>query len=92
MNACGYPSTRAAFSGDNGTFTTYTSSLAAYAGQRVRIRWRLSSDPGLEFEGYRLDQIRIMSPGDELPSDLILRSGFGNDDAAAVGMSCQLPP
>ena len=92
VNACGYPSTRAAFSGDNGTFTTYTSSLAAYAGQRVRIRWRLSSDPGLEFEGYRLDQIRIMSPGDELPSDLILRSGFGNDDAAAVGMSCQLPP
>ncbi|MBK7145787.1 MAG: S8 family serine peptidase [Xanthomonadales bacterium] len=91
INACGYPSTRGAFSGDNGAFQTYASSLAAYAGQRVRIRWRLSTDPGIELQGFHLDAIRIDSPRLPLPPDLILRAGFDNDDAAAVGMSCAAP-
>ena len=76
INACGYPSAQGAFSGDNGAFQTYASSLAAYAGQRVRIRWRFSSDPGIELQGFHLDTIRIDSPGLPLPADLILRAGF----------------
>lgn len=91
INACGYAATQGAFSGDNGSFQTYASSLAAYAGQRVRIRWRFSSDPGIELQGFHLDAIRIDSPGLPLPADLILRAGFDTDDAAAVGMSCTTP-
>lgn len=92
INACGFALSRAAFTGDNGGFHTYVSALSAFAGQRVRIRWRFSSDPGLEFDGFNLDDIRIESPNEGLAADLILRSGFGNDDAAAVGLSCAPPP
>ncbi len=64
INACDYgltqgcingPSDNAALSG----WTQYTSDLSAYAGQRVLIRWNFSSDPGVEFEGFYLDDITI---------------------------------
>jgi hypothetical protein len=72
-NACGFPNTQGAFSGvtttssnadpGNGTasavFKPFTRSLAAYSGQKVRIRWRLSSDGGAEFEGAYLDDISL---------------------------------
>lgn len=88
INACGFPASQGAFTGDNAVFQTFTSSLAAYAGQRVRIRWRLSSDPGIELDGFHLDAIRIESPGANLPPDLILRASFDNDDSAAIGSTC----
>ena len=88
INACGYPSSQGAFNGSNGGFQTYASDLSAYAGQRVRLRWRLSTDPAVEFDGFNLDRIRILAPGDERPADLILRASFDNNDAAAVGAQC----
>ncbi|HSM51452.1 MAG TPA: S8 family serine peptidase [Thermoanaerobaculia bacterium] len=60
INACGYAASRGAYNGSSGgVFQTKTSSLAAYAGQTVRIRWRFSSDPGAEEEGFYLDQVAI---------------------------------
>lgn len=60
INACGYAASQGAFNGSSGgAFQTKTSSLAAYAGQTVRIRWRFSSDPGSEEEGFYLDQVAI---------------------------------
>jgi hypothetical protein len=63
-NVCGYLFTQGAFTGpsDNASLTEwkeYKSSLAAYAGKTVKIRWRFASDPGLEFEGFYLDDIAI---------------------------------
>ena len=64
VNACGYPKTKAAFTGpvNNETLTPWTeykSSLASFAGKSVLIRWRFTSDPGLEFEGFYLDDVAI---------------------------------
>lgn len=63
-NACGDLKTTPAFTGPNGNvnlteWTQYKSSLAAHAGKPVRIRWRFTSDPGLEYDGFYLDDIAI---------------------------------
>ncbi len=59
INQCGYPAVQGAFNGVRRQFQTYTSDLSAFAGQTVQLRWVFSSDPGLEFEGFYLDNIRI---------------------------------
>src|SRR5262249_56338328 len=64
INACGYPSTQGAFTGPsvNGTlapWAQYAHDLTPYAGQTVLIRWRFTSDPGAEFQGFYLDDIAI---------------------------------
>ena len=64
-NACNYPPTHGAFTGvttaasnadpNNGTatavFKPFTRDLSTYAGQSVRIRWRITSDGSAEFAG-----------------------------------------
>jgi len=92
INACGFPASQGAYNGDNGGFEAQSTDLSAYAGQRVRIRWRLSTDPGIELDGFKLDRIRIVAPGDDWPADLILRAGFDNTDAAAIGQTCTASP
>jgi len=64
INRCGYPATQGAFTGPSGNaglteWTEYKSSLSSFAGQTVRIRWRFTTDPGAEFEGFFLDTISI---------------------------------
>jgi hypothetical protein len=73
FNACGYAASHGAFNGvttaasnsdpNNGVavavFKPFTTSLAAYVGQTVQIRWRFSSDPATNFDGFFLDQVRI---------------------------------
>ncbi|HEX6832116.1 MAG TPA: S8 family serine peptidase, partial [Rudaea sp.] len=78
INACGYAASHGAFSGvstassnadpNNGiaaaVFKPFSTSLSAYAGQTVRIRWRVSSDPGTTYDGFFLDQVQIAgTPG-----------------------------
>ena len=64
-NACGLPTsgTGTVFSR---TFTfpnypafLYTGSLSAYAGQSVKLRWRLSSDPGVVGQGWWVDDVAV---------------------------------
>ncbi len=65
VNACAYLSTQGAFTGpaDNSgltSWTRYQTNLSPkYDGKTVLIRWRFSSDPGTEFEGFFLDTIAI---------------------------------
>lgn len=60
LNACGYAASHGAFSGTSGgVFSNYTRTLAAFAGQTVRLRWRFSSDPGSEEEGFYLDDVQV---------------------------------
>lgn len=72
INACGFPNGTGIYSGvttassnadpDNNLtpiFKPFTANLASYSGQTVKIRWRLSSDPGLNFSGFFLDQVRV---------------------------------
>jgi hypothetical protein len=63
-NGCGYVSTQGAFSGPRGNadlsgWVQYSHDLTSYAGQTVRIKWVLSSDGGLGYEGLFLDDIVI---------------------------------
>jgi bacillopeptidase F (M6 metalloprotease family) len=82
INACGYAATQGAYTGSsNDAFLPKTTNLAAYAGSNVRIRWRFSSDPGAEEEGFYLDNVRILGG---LDPDLVLRSGFEADDLGAT--------
>jgi hypothetical protein len=64
INACAFPAQQPCFTGPPGNsapteWAQYRHDLAAYAGRTVRVRWRLSTDPGAEFEGFSLDDIRI---------------------------------
>jgi hypothetical protein len=77
VNACGYPRTHGAFNGpaDNSAltaWTTYQTNLSpAYDGKTVRVRWRFSSDPGAEFDGFYLDAISVTNvrvPGSCTPA------------------------
>jgi len=71
INACAYPPSQACFSGPEGNtapspWTRFTHDLSAFSGQTVRLRWRLSTDPGAEYEGFFLDDIEIT--GASVPS------------------------
>ncbi len=102
VNACGYSSTQGAFTGPqtNGALTPWTAStsdLSAFAGQSVRIRWRLTTDPGAAFEGFYLDTISITNvalPGDCQPVIVNPEAGFALQtrspvDGAPVAFSDQ---
>lgn len=84
INACGFANGAGIYSGvtttnsnadpnnDTATpvFKRFAVNLGSFAGQSVKVRWLLSSDPGLNYEGFFLDQVRI---GD---ADSIFRNGF----------------
>jgi hypothetical protein len=87
INACDYPSTQGAFTGTSTPWTQFTHNLTPYAGQTVRIRWRLSSDPASEFEGFYLDDVAVtqaMTPS-SCGADLRLAAGPAIQDTCAAG-------
>ena len=58
INICQYPSTHGAFSGStNGAFQTFSHDLSQFAGQSIKMRWSLSTDPSAEEEGFYIDNI-----------------------------------
>ncbi len=71
INACGFAPSHGAFNGPAGNgaptaWTQYANDLSPWDGQTVQIRWRLSTDPGAEFEGFWLDDIvvsNVKGPG-----------------------------
>jgi hypothetical protein len=80
-NACGYPAGRPAFSGPTGNpgltaWTQYQTDLSAFAGQSVKIRWRFTSDGGVEFQGFFLDDVQVTNvnlPGACVPTPVQLQ-------------------
>ncbi|MEP6881401.1 MAG: hypothetical protein ABI866_05370, partial [Dokdonella sp.] len=70
-NACGFPLGTPGFGGSTSatpadetaaaSFQDFSASLAAYAGQSIKLRWRFSSDGGAEFGGAFIDEIRMSS-------------------------------
>lgn len=63
-NSCGYPSSQGAFSGPSGNSTLsgwsyYSFDLSSYAGFSIIFRLRLSSDAGLSYRGFFLDDITL---------------------------------
>jgi fibronectin type 3 domain-containing protein len=84
INACGYPNGRGIYTGvttatSNGAsgnstetaiFKPFSADLSAYAGQAVKIRWRLSSDPADNYIGFFLDGVKIGN------ADILFHNGF----------------
>ena len=66
-DACGLP-TGTYFTGSGTpTWAQYTASLATWANQDVILRWRLSTDGSVTYQGWWVDDIAItnvMVPGD----------------------------
>lgn len=63
-NGCGYSPSQGAFSGPPLNnyiipFTLYNFDLSSFSGDQVIIRWCLSSDEGLNYRGFFLDDITI---------------------------------
>lgn len=64
VNVCRYPASQGCFTGPSGNgaltqWAPFVHDLSPYAGQSIRLRWRLSSDPGTEYEGLYLDDIQV---------------------------------
>ncbi len=103
INACGFPASHGAFNGvsttgsnadpdnDNAVavFKPFSADLAAFAGQTVQIRWRMSSDPAGGYLGFLVDEIEIGdgSGGTPVDPDLIFSSGF-DDEPQPPGYVC----
>ncbi|HJQ37613.1 MAG TPA: S8 family serine peptidase [Thermoanaerobaculia bacterium] len=94
VNACGYPKTKGAFtgpsSGEMTPWTQYKSSLASFAGQTVRIRWRFTSDPATELEGFYLDDVAITNtklPGACIATAVKPVAGFNGPAIAFRGVA-----
>ncbi len=92
-NACSFASTVKCFTGPSGNaalsaWTSHTANLAAYAGHNVQIRWRLSSDPGAEYDGFYLDDISITYAGVPMScgSDVHLQSKTTTDYCSGGGV------
>ncbi len=79
INACGYPASRGAFGGTTGGgFVARTRSLAAFAGQTAQIRWRMSTDPGDQREGFHLDAVQVTNAS--TPGACVVDAGFLFED------------
>lgn len=85
-NSCGYPSTQGAFSGPSGNsslsnWNCFSFDLSPYAGNSVILRWTFSSDAGITYRGFFLDDITITNAGiyddcDNSDGSLLLNKGF----------------
>jgi hypothetical protein len=65
-DGCGLPSGRTYFTGINTTWTPFTASLAGFAGQTVRIRFRISTDASPTGETWWIDDVavtNVLTPG-----------------------------
>ena len=83
-NACGYAGSHGAFNGVStatsnadpnndsavAVFKPFTANLAAFAGQTVRVRWRIATDGGVSYPGLFIDEVRLGNP------DRIVRHDF----------------
>lgn len=93
FNACKLPKTTKVFTGpfDNSGLTPWVhfdSALpSTYEGKTVLIRWRFSSDPGSEYDGFYLDGITVTNVRAPAPCSAVPRGqvpGAGDGQSGAV--------
>ncbi len=86
-DACGLP-TGAYFTGSTTglNWAEYTASLAAWPDQDVILRWRLSTDGSVTYQGWWVDEIAItnvMVPGDCETTSMPFADGFESGDTSS---------
>lgn len=72
INRCGFAASQGAFSGPKANdgltpWALFSHDLSAFKGKSVKVRWRFSSDPASEYEGFYIDDIKIT--GVNIPAD-----------------------
>jgi hypothetical protein len=73
-----------AWCGDHQDWLLSVVDLDAYAGQTVRIRFRLGTDSSVSREGWYVDDVRIITPSDCATwSPDVFADGFESGDASA---------
>ena len=81
-NACGYASTQGAFNDTSGNiFIQANHDLSSFQGKSIQVRWSLSTDGGVEGEGYYLDELQysnVLVPQACLAGSHIFANGFEN--------------
>jgi hypothetical protein len=103
INACGYATTTAAYTGPLGGGTSCadwaTGAVTAYAhrchpiaglvpGDTIQFRWRFASDPGAEFAGFYLDDVAVLNA--RLPNACVpdICAGQPNGAPCDDGVAC----
>lgn len=95
INSCHFPFTQVCFSGPqlNDSLTEwqrFSHTLGNYKGKEIIVRWRFSSDPASQFEGFFLDDIEFKnvytkSPcNSKIPSVTFDKSYYKCDDTANI--------
>jgi hypothetical protein len=65
-----------AWCGDPRDWTFTVVDLTAYAGQAVRLRFRLATDSSVSREGWYVDDVRVITPSTCIDASSIFRDGF----------------
>ncbi|MEN8164128.1 MAG: trypsin-like peptidase domain-containing protein [Acidobacteriota bacterium] len=73
-------STFDAWCGDPRDWGLYEVDLSGYAGQAVKLRFRLGTDNSVGHEGWYIDDVRVISPTECVEQSLIFADGFGSGD------------
>jgi hypothetical protein len=74
----------AAWCGDPRDWSLYQADMSAYAGQTVKLRFRMATDTSIGREGWYVDDVRVIVPTDctSLSAD-IFADGFESGDVSA---------
>ena len=72
-----------AWCGDPRDWTLHEVDLDAYAGQTVRLRFRLATDSSVNREGWYVDDVRVITPSACLDDTSLFRDDFESGGASA---------
>jgi len=75
-----------AWCGDPRDWTFTVVDLTAYAGQSVKLRFRMATDSSLSREGWYIDDVRVITPSDCVGDGGIFSDGFESGDTSLWDM------
>ncbi len=79
MDASTILSGRRAYSGNSGAFIRTTLNLSSFSGQSIRVRFRMTSDDGIAFTGWHVDNILSLNG-----CGTFVKTGFYNGSNALL--------
>jgi hypothetical protein len=71
-----------AWCGDPRDWTHTVVDLTDYAGQNVKLRFRMATDTSVSREGWYIDDVRVITPSDCFDGTSIFRDGFESGDVS----------
>ena len=73
---------QSAWCGDPRDWSLYQVDLSSYAGQSVKLRFRIATDSSVNREGWYVDDVRVITPS-ECDAETIFLDGFESGDTTA---------